>query len=428
MAEKKLVESGICRDDSDSPFEHLELSEYIRAFKESSERVRRVIFILAVLSGIIFAADWNAGDSWLQWRYRHWRSTYEKAAKKLPDKTGANKIVVEAIPNINSLDELQENLSELTKRRIERLIYFEIPALGVAIDINELGIFAGVALLLLFVLLTFSLVRQHENLYLALFKVRRLADTDPSHSRGDSKANFLYHALAMGQVFSYPPTLARWKPGWKQHVAASMLFIPVAILWRIVHENEVSLNVPNMYHKPAHLLLQWSFVGALFFLAMISAIYLRACNHRWKSAFLYVNPTLASVEPSPWHHWVRLLIVARPSRNRRRLIADLGNRLTLVDRREEEIITVDTEEHAHRPLRYRDLVQISKAIEQQAFIQAKESTGGDDWELMRCEVVKSDLADHVWRMTTRWIVRFVRKDSPTPNQQPAQAGDDSSAP
>jgi hypothetical protein len=410
MADTKLLESGKGRDDIESPFEHLELSEYLRAFKESSERVRHIIFILAVLSAIIFVADWNAGDSWLQWRYRHWRSTYQEATEKLPDKTAANKIVVEAIPNIHSLDELRENLSELTKRRVERLIFFEIPALGVAIDINDLAIFSGVTFLLLFALLTFSLVRQHENLYLSLFKVRRLADADPCPSRGDSKANFLYHALVMGQVFSYPPTLARWKPGWKQHVAALMLFIPVAILWRIVHENGISLNIPNTYHKPSHLILQWSFVAALFLLAIISAIYFRSCNHRWRSAFLYVNPALTAVEPSPWHYWVRLLVVARPSPNRRRLIADLASRLTLCDTRDEKTFTVDVEEPARRPIRYRDLVQISKTIERKAFDQVKEKTGADDWDLVRCEVVKSDLTDHLWRIVTRWKVRCVRKD------------------
>ncbi len=102
------------------------------------------------------------------------------------------------------------------------------PIPGVSIDVNDLGVVGGVALVLLTSILVFCVMREHENLYLALYKVRRLCDVpDQDHTHGESAANLLYHRLVMGQVLSSPPTLAQWKHRGILHHVSWVFFLPL---------------------------------------------------------------------------------------------------------------------------------------------------------------------------------------------------------
>src|SRR3954470_23866376 len=158
---------------------------------------------------------------------------------------------------------MQDLLAEYSKLRLERELFPHIPILGITFDVNDLGLFCGMAYVLLLLLLLFSLMREHEHLHLALFKVRRLHDDSRNRGGGESRANYLYHALAMSQVLNSPPTLASWKPSRFKTVTLSLIFfLPVAmelfivvVDWSTLREVSKSLDI-----KASIIYLEWFFV------------------------------------------------------------------------------------------------------------------------------------------------------------------------
>src|SRR5438477_3367966 len=197
---------------SESLYEHLELAHYVEIFRGSADRVRYVIFVIIVFSIVILVAQWNTTDlSWVPQRYRKLNELYD-AVRRMPEPAADERVRKQTRARFLSRDDLKENLSEYRKLRVEHVFLVQMPGMGATFDINDLGLFSGITYVLLLLLLLFSLMREHENLYLALFKVRRLHDRPGTIADGESTANYLYHSLAMSQVLSSPPTLAQWRP------------------------------------------------------------------------------------------------------------------------------------------------------------------------------------------------------------------------
>jgi hypothetical protein len=68
------------------------------------------------------------------------------------------------------------------------------PLFDLSVDYNEFGPISGIVLALLMMLLVFSFARQHENLYLCAFKVRRLC-------RGDETLPLPSDAIRAGDYY-----------------------------------------------------------------------------------------------------------------------------------------------------------------------------------------------------------------------------------
>jgi hypothetical protein len=103
-------------------------------------------------------------------------------------------------------DELIRCINQYEKNLNDHVRVLQMPILGLAFDINDLGILGGIWLALILLWLIYCIIRQHENLRLCVWKIRKLAENEEIGP--GSKANFLYHALAMTQVLTCPPTLA----------------------------------------------------------------------------------------------------------------------------------------------------------------------------------------------------------------------------
>ena len=174
--------------------EHLELSHYISVFSASAGRVRYVMFIIMVLSVTILVAQLNTtAQSWAQPRYK--RLSGILAETRGLDDSRADQIVRNRTgARFETRDELAATVADYRARLVDRVFFTEIPGLGTTFDVNDLGLFSGIAYTLLLLLLVFCLMREHENLYLALFKVMRLHDRGARRPDGESSANFLYHA------------------------------------------------------------------------------------------------------------------------------------------------------------------------------------------------------------------------------------------
>jgi hypothetical protein len=403
--------------------EHLELSHYITVFSASAGRVRYVMFIIMVLSVTIVVAQWNTTkDSWAQSRYKRLLEILHEI-EPLADTTAADAIVRERTDaRFGSRKELVEVVAEYRARLIDRIFFTEIPGLGIAFDVNDLGLFSGIAYTLLLLLLVFCLMREHENLYLALYKVMRLHDRQSRRPDGESAANFLYHALAMGTVFTTPPSLARWRPAAPQRKFLNIVFfVPALVQGYIVYTNYATLPVAEAYGAPPTIMVpQYFLLTCVFALGVVALIYADAANKRWQSAFFHLNPGLARVQQQPWLMWIRRSRFGLDNRFQRKLSAQAVQQLVCDDLTEGNNELVVT--HAlpvGKTISYDDVMQMCREIESLAMEKASALCSRHP-ELISANITSSALNGSDWVVSSRWSLRclpepaFVRQAEERP--------------
>jgi hypothetical protein len=387
--------------------EHLELSHYVETYRHSTERVRYIIFILMTLSVLVLVAQWNTADrSWLRHRFDKLRAV-SREAKGL-DEPSADAIVKKRMDDLyQRREELDKMLEEYRQAVVERVYLVEIPGLGVTFDVNDLALFSGVAFSLLMLLLVFALMREYENLYLALFKVRRLNDSR-SNKRGNETANYLYHTLAMSQVFSAPPTLAIWKPSWvKRAVPIIIFFLPAAVMTYIIYVNQRTLTVARAYGVPPSVMVpQYALLGVVILFAIIAAAYSLGCNYRWDSAFKHINPGFQHIRALPWTVWLRLPIRARSLGDhlQRRISAQLVQRLKLDKHRPNACVTIrhsiDVEGD---DIAYAEVQTMCVLLRKEAQDLAEENW--DTAEILRADIASSVLHEQKWYVKAHFEYR-----------------------
>jgi hypothetical protein len=388
--------------------QHLELSHYIETYRQSTERVRWVIFVLMVLSVVVLVAQWNtASPSWLLHRLDKLKETVAATKDLPPDKADST---VERLTKgrFKNRAELTEMLDLYRAAVVDRVVLFEIPGIGVTFDINDLGLFSGVAFSLLLLLLVFGLMREYENLYLALFKVRRLHDAKVSLAGAESAANYLYHALAMSQVFSAPPTLAVWRPSPLKRAAPGIVFLlPAAIQLYIIITNYLSLPIAEAYGLSAKIMLpQCILFISVAALAVVAISYSKALDHRWQSAFMHINPSYRHVGGVPWSVWLRLPVRARSFGDhlQRRLAGQTVQRLRVTRDRFNGVIPVENEKNiAGDVITYKEVRDMGRALRNKAEDIAKRECR--DYEFLRVNVEFSILHEQLWMVKARFDIR-----------------------
>ncbi len=326
----KKTASERLKTDTDLSEDH-ELAQYVQSFTASSDRVRHLIVISAVASVLAFAAYRNSlPRSWWNTRLDAARiavrnEVWRDPARRLeicrsqgPEAAGFyEKSCAEVQDTIDWVSQskhgkvsLEAHLAEMEKERVSELLLIDIPFLGIRFDINDLGAFSGIGLAIICFTLCFAMARQYENLYLSLWKVRRIADREGRYNNGESKANFLYHALAMAQVFTRPPTLARWRPRGVGRVAMRvLLFLPVLIQGLIIFRNIKSIEGAWRLNSRATILsmaIQVPMLLVILVCLLASCYYSRAGDLRWRETFFAINPGLRCVKGSPWLEWLKV--------------------------------------------------------------------------------------------------------------------------
>jgi len=394
--------------------QHLELSHYIDTYRQATERVRWVIFVLMVLCVVVLVAQWNtAPASWLRHRLDKLVEIDEAVAKS-PSGTANATVARLTKGRFQSLKELEASLDQYRSAVFERVVLFEIPGIGVTFDINDLGLFSGVAFSLLLLLLVFALMREYENLYLALFKVRRLHDSNVTLAGAESAANYLYHALAMSQVFAAPPTLAVWRPSaLKRSVPSIVFLLPALIQSYIIYTNYNSLDRAIAYGLTKSVMVpQYALLGFVITLAAIAIAYAKACDHRWRSAFLHVNPSFKRVGHVPWSVWLRLPFRAQSFGDhlQRVLSGQLVQRLRVTRDRYNGVIEVEEKDFhvPHGLITYHQLRDMGRLLRKKAEKKAQDACS--EYQLLRVNVKSSVLHENAWSVVARYDIRCKFKD------------------
>lgn len=312
-----------------------EIQQYVQSFTVSSDRVRHLILISIVASVLAFGAYRNSlpieslPSNWLDTRalkariaYRNtlWDRPQERikiCRKQGPAAAGfvdpchlVAENAIWVIARRHGEASLKAHLEKLEHLRAEGNLLVSVPWLGIHFDINDLGAFSAISFFLLSMTLCFAVARQHENLYLCLWKVRRIADREERCHDGESKANFLYHALAMAQVFTRPPTLARWRPHFVSAlVVRSLLFVPLLVQSLILASNLSSFKVARDINGRAAALslgIQILFSLLLLGCTLACCAFSRVSDRRWRHTFFTINPHLRNCARASWMDWMRL--------------------------------------------------------------------------------------------------------------------------
>ncbi len=281
-----------------------ELDQYVDAFRLSSTRSRVALYVVIVATALIGLTQYNLQpDNWPLMRIETW-FRYPVAGGTIPQEIFGGDAKL-----------LQLAREEYLRQFIARNVFTSSPLPGVSIDVNDVGIFGGAALILLMLVLLVCLMREHENLYLALYKVRQLARLR-GHEHGTSEANLLYHALVMSQVLASPPTLARWhNRGFLRHFGPIYLAPSAVYVW-VVLKNEATIERAKVYVTAdtvdRFMRVQWAIAAVLAVLTVLAMLNSRAMSKRWESAFRSINPVRRRLPQMSLFEWLRIQMPRLP--------------------------------------------------------------------------------------------------------------------
>lgn len=329
-----------------------EIEQYIRALGSSSSRVRFVMLAIVVSSIAAFATAWGGRtEGWSRHRLTTAATNYSLVKRciawknvengfscandldkknllnQVPDTKKTEKMAVlsrygitsdscvEACAAARWFERYGINTKEAAGTFIEKqqeafindVINARAPVLGLVFDINDLGLIAGLTFSILMLVMAFYTHRAHENLVLCMWKVQDIADREQCFDQPGSKANLLYHALSMEQVFTIPPTLARWDNLRPFRFAHYFLFlIPLAVQAGIfvhdLHTATIGYGFSQLQTKIS-LLCQGISIALVIVLSLVCGAHLHADDRTWDRAFLYINPAHRFRGKARWWEW-----------------------------------------------------------------------------------------------------------------------------
>jgi hypothetical protein len=217
---------------------------YIEAATSASDRVRTVLIVMVTASVLAFVGFINSSPrgGWLDHRInirkdalRLFDPAFDPNSPNLtPEEkerySRAKKYLDNAKLDVRNADDKKQvegEVTELRKVRIEKIRLIQLPFFGAAFDMNDMGIFAGITFAVVLFWLRYSLARQLTNFRMA-FKV----------AEGDrEQLKVCYDLLGMKQMLTIPPMPGeKWRRLWS--FGAKLLFlIPVFILANLLKLN-----------------------------------------------------------------------------------------------------------------------------------------------------------------------------------------------
>ena len=334
--------------------EDFEFEQYVHALMSSSSRIRYLIFAIVITAVVVFVAyrhgnpeGWTSSRATLLkealkadiWDENgHLKGAEElkacadevqKSASTWPGlKPGRRDEEIRKISRahgfgdancwqlnyvvskvqLDDKDAVRGWLGKIEQEQVSGIVVMRMPFLGSPFDINDLGIFSGLTYMVLMGTLWFAMVRHQENLYLAMWKVRELAREEDGRSP-QGRANLLYHALSMSQLFTTPPTLARWETGATDRLPRLFFLIPAIMQGIIIWNDFRTYDRGSMVNEGAAALGWWIELTTFAVIAAAAAfciVYARASDRLWLKTFLTLNPHYEhKIQPS-WLEWVRL--------------------------------------------------------------------------------------------------------------------------
>lgn len=294
--------------------QEFEWKQFLDTFTHSSDRVRYLMIVILIASFVALILWTNARQQgWMDERITTTRNAIRWQVGD-PGSLNAGRHTYRRLREwavrhkLYSDADLRNHLRMLEQQFFENSYHVKIPLLDLTFDINDLGSVVGISLSFLTLVLLVSVMRQHENLYLCLYSVQYIAN-DPRRPHRRAEANLLYHSLAMAQVFSNPPTLARWKFSWLDPMVYLIFAIPLIPEWLILRNDQDTNVIGKILDSGVTSFTDKVEVGSLvltFVAVVLCCLHERACRVKWKAAFFAVNPAYRERPQRAWIDWVDL--------------------------------------------------------------------------------------------------------------------------
>jgi hypothetical protein len=277
------------------------MSEIIAGVRAASDRTRTSLYVTTVASILILAATYNTYiNGWPMKRMDTWYSAIRALEANPKADVGLGK---------NDISELKALREAYLREFVSRAVFTASPLPGVSIDINNLGFFGGVTLILLMMVVVASVSTEHESVYVALQDVVAVNGAkDTPSGTPYSAANLLYQALVMTQVLSVPPTRVRWRRHTAFTWARLIFFAPTAVYAWVVWTEWAGRHLTVRYgvNIAPIIATELCMLAILVTLSFAAWLHSRAMAVRWIEAFRAIHPKLSDLKQESWRDWLKI--------------------------------------------------------------------------------------------------------------------------
>ncbi len=118
-------------------------------------------------------------------------------------------------------EDLEDDEVKFWKDRRNNALYtVDVPWLGIQFDINDLGLFTGIALIVIMLTLNYNMILKHQNLSKSISMIKRLETTE-------ERRNY-FDLLASSQIINLPSAKKRTELPWVlKFISRALLSLPV---------------------------------------------------------------------------------------------------------------------------------------------------------------------------------------------------------
>jgi hypothetical protein len=178
-------------DSAPEPPSALDIQDYLDAAGDASRRTRTITVALVVASVIMMCALLNSlHSSWMLSRIHQFGTPGSEYVTLKMGQRPASPLEAQRYDQ-----SCQAFAEALAKAYVDQSLLVHIPFFGPSIDVNDLGVLGGVALIVILALYRFALSRESENLRLSFAEAERM-----------NRLRDMYYLLAMRQVLTVPQT------------------------------------------------------------------------------------------------------------------------------------------------------------------------------------------------------------------------------
>ncbi len=204
----------------------LDIQDFLEATGDSSKRTRTVAILLIVASVMILAGLLNSLDhSWMHARVMEFGVLdSEYVAKKIGEMPDA-KLTADSLATVWGVSTYESAVEVYANRHlafyralcaayVDSGFLLRVPFFGFVLDVNDLGLVGGIALLILLGVYQLAVSREIDNLAISFREAK-------------GRERQLYLLLAMRQVFTIPQSAFIKKGFFLRHAPKAILLLPV---------------------------------------------------------------------------------------------------------------------------------------------------------------------------------------------------------
>ena len=181
--------------------------EMLNRLTVTNRIVRLIVVVLVMTSIFLFVGFWNSVEfGWIESRITilekqlNWVS-YLDGNTRPEDLSSEESILFDKCQEYydtkcHTKETLIAELNNYRAAKINNVIFFKIPFLGITFDINDLGMIGGLSLTIIYFLLLYSFINKHNQLEVIFKKLDKIENT---HFKENA-----YYLIAMDQVLTIP--------------------------------------------------------------------------------------------------------------------------------------------------------------------------------------------------------------------------------